>query len=576
MSASRPAAVDEVDDMQALPHQPGDRGRNGDGRGPDHVVSADVGTVLLGSRVDDAAGAPGREPAALYRWTLLVLAAIPAITHLVRLVTTEQQWQFALYEDDAFYYLGVARSIAEGHGSTFTGLIETNGYHPLWMLLLVPLAALFDDPNKLLVGLALLQAALWALSVREALRIGRAVGCWACAAGAMAVYGVLAVLTGRLAFNGMESALVLPLLLAVVRVGLEADDRPRTDLVLGCLLALVCLARLDAVVAAVPLGLVLLFRDRLPPDRLVQRGLRLCLPAAITLGMYGLVNLMVFDTALPVSGLAKGLGAPFVNAEPLTQFARAGQFAGRSIWFGVLALLAVGWAWRTGDWRHDERRRRLMACTLALVVGQALLLVYLVLGTSYRVWPWYHYQLALFAFLAMIIVARSAAERFGAIVPRACLVTAGAFLVVEVGVTFRPEETPFVESVTGARFVAARLPDDAVLAMGDRAGIFGFLAERPMLHLEGLVADAAYLDDLAGGRAAARMVAEGVDYYVHYGEEGDPVVVDGRPCWRFREPTLGDGPKQELVVCDDDEVFSDGDVSDRLQIWRFRPELNRG
>jgi len=39
--------------------------------------------------------------------------------------------------DDAFYYFGVASNIAQGLGPTFDGLNATNGYHPLWMLVLV-------------------------------------------------------------------------------------------------------------------------------------------------------------------------------------------------------------------------------------------------------------------------------------------------------------------------------------------------------------------------------------------------------------------------------------------------------
>src|SRR4051794_27098867 len=44
--------------------------------------------------------------------------------------------------DDAFYALQTARHIAQGHGPTFDGWQPTNGFHPLWEMLLVPLAAL--------------------------------------------------------------------------------------------------------------------------------------------------------------------------------------------------------------------------------------------------------------------------------------------------------------------------------------------------------------------------------------------------------------------------------------------------
>lgn len=41
--------------------------------------------------------------------------------------------------DDAFYYFEIARNLAAGNGSTFDGSSPTNGYHPLWMLLLLPI-----------------------------------------------------------------------------------------------------------------------------------------------------------------------------------------------------------------------------------------------------------------------------------------------------------------------------------------------------------------------------------------------------------------------------------------------------
>jgi hypothetical protein len=44
--------------------------------------------------------------------------------------------------DDAYYYFKVAQNISEGRGSTFDGINPTNGYHPLWMLICVPVFAL--------------------------------------------------------------------------------------------------------------------------------------------------------------------------------------------------------------------------------------------------------------------------------------------------------------------------------------------------------------------------------------------------------------------------------------------------
>ena len=42
-----------------------------------------------------------------------------------------------IFHDDSFFYLKTAANIADGKGSTFDEINVTNGYHPLYMTLLV-------------------------------------------------------------------------------------------------------------------------------------------------------------------------------------------------------------------------------------------------------------------------------------------------------------------------------------------------------------------------------------------------------------------------------------------------------
>ncbi len=55
--------------------------------------------------------------------------------------------------DDSFYYFQIARNLAEGKFSTFDGgITQTNGYHPLWLLLITPFYWVFD-PERALFGI---------------------------------------------------------------------------------------------------------------------------------------------------------------------------------------------------------------------------------------------------------------------------------------------------------------------------------------------------------------------------------------------------------------------------------------
>ena len=52
--------------------------------------------------------------------------------------------------DDAFYYYEIAKNLAEGKFSTFDGgITRTNGYHPLWLLLITPFYWIFDPATAL-------------------------------------------------------------------------------------------------------------------------------------------------------------------------------------------------------------------------------------------------------------------------------------------------------------------------------------------------------------------------------------------------------------------------------------------
>ena len=95
-----------------------------------------------------------------HRLPFIVLLCCVALGLGVRLslIMSSDEAIVRVVPDDAFYYLTVARNIAAGAGSTFDGVYFTNGYHPLWMLLLIPVTSLDADSYlrfALLLGVTL-------------------------------------------------------------------------------------------------------------------------------------------------------------------------------------------------------------------------------------------------------------------------------------------------------------------------------------------------------------------------------------------------------------------------------------
>ena len=70
---------------------------------------------------------------------ILVINLLPHIYVSFSKPDTLLNWYLT---DDAFYYFKTAQNIAEGAGITFDGIAPTNGFHPLWMIVCVPIFAL--------------------------------------------------------------------------------------------------------------------------------------------------------------------------------------------------------------------------------------------------------------------------------------------------------------------------------------------------------------------------------------------------------------------------------------------------
>ena len=140
-----------------------------------------------------------------------------------------------LFEDDAYFYLQIARNIAEGQGSTFDGIATTNGYHPLWMAALA------------LAGTPLALAGITSAGAWTAVFAAVAGGLWArllayMRGPAMWLGAVLGLYCGL----GMESALAAWILIELYRRVLAGRDPAGWA-------ALLTAVRPDLVVALVPL-----------------------------------------------------------------------------------------------------------------------------------------------------------------------------------------------------------------------------------------------------------------------------------------------------------------------------------
>lgn len=538
------------------------------------------------------------------------LAALPyaAVAAGVAATTLAEAWGAPTtrlvdsFDDDAYYYFEVARHVVAGQGSTFDGLLPTNGYHPLWLLTLLPIFAAVGGKLPALLAVKTLGSMLFAAQVGIFWWLGRRLGRELEIACALPIL----VFCRELWLSGMETALLLPLLsLALARL-LADGVYTRNAAKLGpsaWALAAALLARLDLVFF---IGLAALAAGIWPGGKSwresLGRTLRLGLPAAAALLAYMTTSELLFGTASPVSGQAKSLGGPFWSPRVFTDYLAAKPVLGplfemlpvaALLTLGVLPAIALGWFFS----RKDEGREQLRGATrllAVLVAANASQLLYYAIFSSWPLWRWYYYYLPLELAVALAMLAGLALAALPA--KAAALVKAlPALLAVAIAAklgsaylhqqTRKPAEDANykIQAWAAAEKLNQALEKEAIVAMGDRAGAFGYFLDRPLVQVEGLVASKEFLAALEQGEVHQLLEKLGVDYVAYSGgpkSGGDPQPDAEHPgCASFAEPKWGSGPKYRTEICDQDLVYQQrlshpGAMGGTTSVWRYRPELN--
>ena len=437
--------------------------------------------------------------------------------------------------DDAFYYFEIAKNLAAGKFSTFDGgITRTNGYHPVWLLLVTPFYWIFD-----------LEASLFGIKALEIMLIAGGVCLMALAVRVaqlpwILLFAVLPTLYGQKGMTwGMEAAagaffLGATLLAAV----LFARDAVRWRWLLAGVAFLLPWVRLEyaAIALLVTGGLALLSGwgaagaspgtplGRFSAAKLRTAGMPFAAAVAGVL-VYLLYNGVVFGGVLPVSGAAKmAMSAHAAGPEGVNWRSAAGRLFNAG-WRDGLAVaelciytLAVWGVGRRRGWSNE-------AVVLLAVLGTVLVLglenlavraqvALFYRGTIERYVHWYwvpgYLVLALMmpvrCFVAIFLLRQFLPAR-RALWRRLVVV---AVCAAGVGLAFDPYRfsEPFrlvherrndsdvllFWGGPGQELVAFErlLPGDAVLGSWN-AGAIGYFAERPVVNLDGVVNSYDYL-----------------------------------------------------------------------------------
>ncbi len=443
-------------------------------------------------------------------------------------------WAFFIYgghvfvPDDVFFYLKIAGAIVSGQGSTFNGITPTNGYHPLWMVLLLPLRLVISDRQGLIRALFALCAVLYVAALfllarlLDRLRI-------------RARWPALALFAYYVLVNplGSEFHISLPLLLLFLLKTVplfEGSAGDRDWILAGVIAGLGMLARLDNVFL---IGLVIAAATLSGP-RFFRHALLIGVPAVIVVAPYLLWNKLAFGAFQPISGVIK------------STFVHAGLMK--------LGMQALGLA--CGALSLPFARHTRLFVALACAAGVHVTYLALRMDGS---WSWYFAsELIASCLAASLWMERVEAAGAPRLVRSALPLAIVLLLFVVVGVRRAHNWTQAASSawyVEAGRVIDEIVPPGEGIATTVSPGGIAYFSDRPVLAFDGLTLDFSYHRDAAQEGLAAYLQRRGIRYLFN-------VAADSREALDFAARTRREGQVEDTAY----HLAADGRSVDSLTI----------
>ena len=453
---------------------------------------------------------PSINRAVAYLVSILVCA--PYFYHLAHRSTAF----LGLLEDDYFYYVIIADKLVTLGKMTYDGTTLTNGFHPLWFAILVCVRWVFGRfGTAFYIALALIVLACLIITFELGRRVARQLGASRALAGAVAA--MYSVGTARLFSGGMECIVAVPLFLwLLIEIAKEGEITTRRAARVGFIASLAVLGRLDIALAVLLLiaGVAVFVRPRL---REFSRLMFAFGAGGILVPLYAAANYYFFGTFLPVSALAKRLQtAPGFNL----QYARGialntpfGPTVAIVLPLGLIALLLL--------WRRDGVQRP----HARFAGGLALVFAFLFFGinalTGWIIFGWYEYPLVPGLIAALVFMF----ERWGRLVPSArvraiavaLLVALAPILALKHYIEHGPRWSIADNSMLAMSYDLAdhMLGRDGLFAMGAMGGVATYVLDKPVLQVEGIVADGRMVDHIRREEPLGDVLREyGADYLI--------------------------------------------------------------
>lgn len=396
--------------------------------------------------------------------------------------------------DDSLFYQVIAQYIAESGVSTFNGLIETNGYHPLWMIINVVAVYIANiihiDP---LYVIGFIFQLLVGASIYFLFRLHEL---WSEFTVALSALIVIFIFLANGILQNMESALALFFVLYTLLYYLKHDMHSVKQFVfLGALLGLVVLSRLDLIFFGLLFTVSFLWRERESIRQKPQLLLLFIIGGLAIVVPYLVYNYTVFGSIMPISGALK-------SSYPVVTFSwhRLFPYGMAGIFASIFALAVLPWM--------KEKKMRLVLFVLSL--STLFHAFYLALYQFPMTWYF------ITGYLLLAIMAGYFLQQTGKLIHAGNVfmyAVLGFFAVMTVTVSTLRYYTDFnirnhllqgtdihyqprPQFKVMAEKIAEQLPENATVMTWDLPGVLAYFGKMRVFSADGLISNKKYQEEL--------------------------------------------------------------------------------
>lgn len=415
------------------------------------------------------------------------------------------------FHDDSFFYMKTAVNLATGMGSTFDGINETNGYHPLWFGLL----ALTFTVMKLFVQ----------LSPEVVMRVVFFVHLAFCAGILSVNFKLLSLIvprgTLRRSFLILALALVIPVLIrdfgveshpAILIISVyflaranEARVSKSKPFLRAGLLALLFLARTDLLYSVIP-ALILAEVVTIRPEVRWREMAIVTLVTGSTAILYFVYNYLSYgyifqisaaiSNAFPDTVIMKNFHKLFYNLHNLLNITSR---------FLIVVLSAVVFVYRRNVYQREFSVTLLFAC-LGSVAFCCLHIVF----NNYGLREWYITMPDYIALLILVLAFIQTGRFYKPVVAGLTIVAVVGFYVLRI------DSDKFDSVYHYSQLLKQSTHESDRIFQTDFSGLTGFFSERKVVNGDGFINSFEYRDYVTSGRLNEYFTDYAITHYSTY------------------------------------------------------------